>query len=198
MTTRTRKPRVVHEALTTEEMRRLATPRAIGDPRAVGYRRNRMIFDLMISTGLRSCEVVTLTRTRVDLDAGRIWVAKEFAKSGTGRPVWLGPSIRERLGSYLETIPDDQELLFPTRRGRVMDTRKLRELFDKVAKRTQIEPKRLHPHALRHTYAIRYLEAGGSLPALRDQLGHSDIETTAIYLRSASRTQAEEAARLDL
>jgi site-specific recombinase XerD len=189
---------VVHEALTTEEMRRLALTDAVGDKRSSVYARDRMLIDLMVSTGLRSCEAVSLTRIRCDLEVGRIFVAAEHAKSGVGRPVWLGPTIRSRLAVYLDTLPPRQELLFATVSGQAITTGQLRHLFKKIARRTGIQSERLHPHALRHTYAIRYLERGGSLMALRDQLGHADIETTSIYLRSASRVQAEEATRLDL
>ncbi len=56
---------------------------------------------------------------------------------------------------------------------------------------------RFHVHQLRHTYACRWLEAGGSLAALQELLGHSSIVTTQRYGRLAEAHVRDEVARLD-
>lgn len=51
-----------------------------------------------------------------------------------------------------------------------------------MAQRAGIE-KRVHPHGLRHGWAVGQVQAGTSLPAIQQLLGHSSLATTAVYLQ---------------
>ena len=75
------------------------------------------------------------------------------------------------------------------RQGRSMEGASVRRLVRRVVARTMIQ-KRVHPHLFRHSLACNMLTRGASLFAIRDQLGHSDIETTMIYLRSVDSRAA--------
>lgn len=198
-TTTTRKrAQTVPEGLTEEEFDRLMDPRSIGDPRASTYKRDRMLLELLAGTGLRINEALSLTRLSVNLNRRSVWVAPEHSKNGKGRAVFFGPTLQGKLEAYLAEIPERQNLLFVTRTGAQLSDSHARRLFKKIARRAGIDPERVHPHALRHLFALRTLDRGGDLNRLRVQLGHARITTTAIYLQAASWHRAEEAARLDL
>ena len=199
MTTATRKrTQAAPEGLTEDEFERLMDPHATGDPRASTYKRDRMLLELLAGTGLRINEALTLDRSRVNLDKCSIRVTAARSKSGRARTVYFGPTLRDKLQRYLDEIPADQFDLFVTRTGARLQDSHVRRLFKKIARRAGLDPERVHPHALRHLFALRTLDAGGDLNRLRSQLGHSRISTTATYLQAASWHRAEEAARLDL
>jgi integrase/recombinase XerC/integrase/recombinase XerD len=68
-----------------------------------------------------------------------------------------------------------------------INTNVIKQLFARIKKSTGIE--RVHPHLLRHTFATSYIIGGGNLEFLRIMLGHSDYETTKIYLHLAQQTK---------
>jgi integrase len=82
-----------------------------------------------------------------------------------------------------------------TRVGRLLPFANSSGFTRQVRKKSGIG--RFHPHQLRHTYACRWLEAGGSLAALQELLGHSSIVTTQRYGRLAEPHVRDEVARLD-
>ena len=79
--------------------------------------------------------------------------------------------------------------------GRLIPLRNAQEVADQVRKRTGIEG--FHVHQLRHTFACRWLERGGSLVALQELLGHSSIVTTQRYGRLSDAFVEEEVRRLE-
>jgi site-specific recombinase XerD len=196
--TRKRTRREVPEGLNRQEYDRLMDPKTVGDPRSDSYQRDRTLLELLAGTGLRINEALSLNRDRVDLVDRSVWIPAAHSKTGRARRVYFGESLRDKLAAYLSDMPPEQWALFVTRTGARLTDAHVRRLFKKFARRADIDPERLHPHALRHTYAIRYLSLGGTLEALRDQLGHASIATTQIYLQAASWQRAEQVARLDL
>lgn len=199
MTTATRTRRsTVPEGLSRAEFERLMDPASVGDKRSSTYARDRMLLELLAGTGLRINEALKLARDRVDLQDCSLWIPAAHSKTGSARRVYFGESLAALLGDYLGALPVDQWRLFTTRTGARLTDAHVRRLFKKVARRAGIDPERLHAHILRHTYAVRFLSNGGTLEALRDQLGHASITTTAIYLRAASWQRADEVARMDL
>ena len=186
------------EGLTEDEFDRLMDPRATGDPRASTYKRDRMLLEVLAGTGLRINEALTLDRSRVNLEKCSIRVTAARSKSGRARTVYFGPTLRDKLQRYLSEIPAAQFDLFVTRTGARMQDSHARRLFKKIARNAELDPERIHPHVLRHLYAMRYLSEGGTLDDLRVNLGHSSIRITQVYLDIASWHRAEAAARLDL
>ena len=186
------------EGLTEDEFDRLMDPRATGDPRATTYKRDRMLLEVLAGTGLRINEALTLDRSRVNLEKCSIRVTAARSKSGRARTVYFGPTLRDKLQRYLGELPAAQFDLFVTRTGARMQDSHARRLFKKIARNAELDPERIHPHVLRHLYAMRYLSEGGTLDDLRVNLGHSSIRITQVYLDIASWHRAEAAARLDL
>jgi integrase/recombinase XerD len=86
---------------------------------------------------------------------------------------------------YLATRKDyeQQDPLFISKLNRPLTRTKLSEMFRSIGKRAKVD--NVHPHRLRHTFAIQYLRNGGNVYTLQDMLGHSSLDTVRIYLKIA-------------
>jgi len=159
---------------------------------------------LGLYAGLRRGEIFGLRWQDVDLDAGRLTVARSYKllpKSNKPRylplPAVLVPLLREWRPRCPET---SERLICPVfNRGRwgmstisLKGRGSLQELFRAVGCPVPARPW----HALRHTYASHYVMAGGNIMVLRQLLGHSSVETTQIYAHLAPDYLAAEANRV--
>jgi site-specific recombinase XerD len=132
--------------------------------------RNRALFELVYSAGLRSREAVDLDVGDVDFEQEQVRVR---GKGGKERVVPLGEEAGHWLGRYLrqarpELVRGAEKALFLSVRGRRLDTSTLRRLLP-------------HPHRLRHAFATHLLEGGADLRTIQELLGHSSLSTTQIY-----------------
>jgi site-specific recombinase XerD len=144
--------------------------------------RDRAIITTFLYAGLRSNELRMLDVGDVDFEAMTIFV--RFGKRQKQRIVPLHAEAAFALSAYL----DHQRLdgpIFLNRCCKRLSNRYLRMLVKRLGREAGIA-KDLHPHALRHTFAVALLEAGADLETIRDLLGHSDIKTTSIYLHCSS------------
>ncbi|HEY4346880.1 MAG TPA: tyrosine-type recombinase/integrase [Gaiellaceae bacterium] len=133
--------------------------------------RNRALFELTYSAGLRSAEVVGLDLGDVDFEQEHLLVRK--GKGSKERVVPLGEEAAYRVARYLhEARPvlarGAENALFLSTRGRRLDTSTMRRLLP-------------HPHRLRHAFATHLLEGGADLRTIQELLGHSSLSTTQIY-----------------
>ena len=145
--------------------------------------RDRAIFELIYSSGLRLAEVVQLDVDSIDMQIGQVRVTGKGAKTRV-LPVgshainavkaWLG-----RRGELMRGSGDD-EALFISRRGSRLSSRSVQQRLKILARRTGI-PNNVYPHLLRHSFASHMLESSGDLRAVQELLGHSDISTTQVY-----------------
>ena len=132
--------------------------------------RNRALFELLYSAGLRSREAVELDLGDVDFEQELV---RARGKGGKERVVPLGEEAAYWLGRYLrEGRPQlarrAENALFLSTRGRRLDTSTLRRLYP-------------HPHRLRHAFATHLLEGGADLRVIQELLGHSSLSTTQVY-----------------
>ena len=133
--------------------------------------RNRAIFELVYSAGLRASEAVGLDLGDVDFDQELVHVRR--GKGAKDRVVPLGERAAQLLARYLhEARPQlarsAENALFLSVRGRRLDTSALRKLV-------------AHPHRLRHAFATHLLEGGADLRTIQELLGHASLGTTQMY-----------------
>ncbi len=133
-------------------------------------RRNRALFELVYSAGLRAQEAVDLELCDVHFEQELVLVR---GKGGKERAVPLGEEAAYRLRLYLEEARPRlargaQDRLFLSARGRPLDTSTLRRLLP-------------NPHRLRHAFATDLLEGGADLRTIQELLGHSSLSTTQVY-----------------
>jgi integrase/recombinase XerD len=144
--------------------------------------RDRALFELIYSCGLRISEAVELSPDSVYLTEGLIRVR---GKGNKERLVPMGEEARYWLSRYLSdgrtrlskpTKPSRS--LFLNNRGDGLSRKGMWKRFRELSERTGIEAK---VHTLRHSFATHLLEGGADLRAVQELLGHADISTTQIY-----------------
>ncbi len=146
--------------------------------------RDRAMLELMYAAGLRVSELVDLPSIAVNLRQG---VLRVLGKGGKERLVPLGEEAQHWLERYLAesrpTLADKRTLapLFLGSRGAAPSRQQFWQLVKRYAVIAGIDPRRISPHGLRHSFATHLLNHGADLRSLQMLLGHSSLSTTQIY-----------------
>ena len=176
------------ETLTDEEIERIF---ASMNPGTVLGARNTAIYSLMLDTGLRLTELVTLKYRDVHLDKRYV---KVLGKGDKERIVAFGANWQRALANYahhycFETEGQVADSFFLCIDGRCMTPDALRSLTERLSKASGVP--RLHPHLMRHTYATRFLLNGGNVFLLQQSLGHTTLAMVQKYLHITDRVAAQ-------
>ena len=155
-------------------------------------KRDYAILFLMIFTGLRKNEVCSLKRNDFKKEKNKVWLYV-FGKGGRQRKIPVrNVELMEALGEYWKRARILEFSLSPIfltigRKGagdiRPITHKVIRGIVEKYAKLAKIQ-KRMHPHALRHTFITHALRKSGDLPAVQALAGHRNIASTQVYLHT--------------
>jgi integrase/recombinase XerD len=176
--------------LSPSESERLIEAATGTTPRSL---RDRALVELMYGAGLRVSETVGLARTSVDIDAR---IVRVLGKGDKERIVPLGRPAAEAVRRYLALgrphldrryRPD----LFLNARGGALTRAGAFMILRKLAAKAGLEPERVHPHLLRHSFATHLLEGGADLRSVQEMLGHADLSTTERYTHVSDRRRRE-------
>jgi integrase/recombinase XerD len=175
-----RRPRKLPRALSPSETERLIDAATGSSPRTL---RDRALVELLYGAGLRVSEAVGLEKSGVDLD---LRVVRVLGKGGKERLVPLGRPAAEAVRRYLALGRPHLDRryrpeLFLNARGGPLTRAGAFLILRRLAEKAGLEPERVHPHLLRHSFATHLLEGGADLRAVQEMLGHVDISTTQIY-----------------
>ena len=163
---------------------------------ACHYPKQSAVLHLLYDTGLRANEVARLRLGDFDKKNGVLYV--RYGKGGKHRVVPYGISVvSEALKAYFEQAKPTDWLFEGDTPGEPMTVRAVQYMVREAHKRTAIR-KNVHPHVLRHTFAVHYHNNGGSLTRLQQLLGHGHLSTTLIYLRYAAIPMQDIATPLDV
>jgi len=185
-----RRPRALPRALSPAETERLIEAAAGVTPRAM---RDRALVELLYGAGLRVSEAVGAAKSAVDLDARTVRV---IGKGNKERMVPLGRPAVESVRRYLALgrphldrrhRPD----LFLNARGGALTRAGAFLILRRLAEKAGLEPERVHPHLLRHSFATHLLEGGADLRSVQEMLGHADLTTTERYTHVSDRRRRE-------
>jgi integrase/recombinase XerD len=176
-----RLPRSLPKALAEGQVDALLDAPDIGTPTGL---RDRAMLELMYACGLRVSELVGLPATALNLRQG---VLRVTGKGGKERLVPLGEEAQAWLRRYLDEarpgLAGKRNLvpLFLNARGEPPTRQQFWNTVKRCAAVAGIDPKRISPHGLRHSFATHLLNHGADLRALQMLLGHSSLSTTQIY-----------------
>jgi integrase/recombinase XerC/integrase/recombinase XerD len=150
--------------------------------------RDRAMFELAYSAGLRAEELVNLDVDSLDPDGEELRVE---GKGGRVRVIPAGEPAWAALEAYLArgrpklcAEPAERALLV-SRTGRRLSTSDVRRRLRAATRRAALQAG-VSPHTLRHSFATHLLEGGADLRAIQELLGHSSISTTQTYTRVES------------
>lgn len=163
--------------LTPDALARLLDGPPDADPIAL---RDRAMFELMYSSGLRLAELVGLDLNDVDRESGEVTVTGKGRKT---RIVPVGQAALSALSAWLSVRPllaRDERALFVGARGQRIGPRVVQARLRGLALARGLG-ERVHPHALRHSFASHVLQSSGDLRAVQEMLGHASLSTTQVY-----------------
>ena len=146
--------------------------------------RDRAMLELMYAAGLRVSELVNLPATAVNLRQGALRV---MGKGSKERLVPLGEEAQHWLERYLAAsrpqLAGKRALapLFLEANGEAPTRQQFWHVVKRHAAAAGIDPRRISPHGLRHSFATHLLNRGADLRALQMLLGHASLSTTQIY-----------------
>ena len=175
-----RAARPLPKALSVEAAQKLLEGSGAGDAASV---RDRAMFELLYSSGLRVGELVALNADdgRLDLAHAEVTVTGKGAKT---RTVPVGAHAREALKQWLAAraglAARGEKALFVGSRGRRISAAVVAARLRRWA-RLAGTPGRVHPHMLRHSFATHVLQSSQDLRAVQEMLGHASISTTQVY-----------------
>lgn len=185
-----RRPRKLPKTLSPGEAERLIQAAVGTQPRAL---RDQALVELLYGAGLRVSEAVGLDKGGVDLDLRTVRV---LGKGGKERVVPIGRPAADALRRYLARgrpyldvrhRPD----LFLNARGGALTRAGAFLILRRLAEKAGLEPERIHPHLLRHSFATHLLEGGADLRSVQEMLGHADLATTELYTHVSDRRRRE-------
>jgi len=152
-------------------------------PRGALEARDKALFELCYSSGLRLAELVglELAQARSMVRDGEIAVT---GKGGRTRAVPVGAKARAALRAWLDARPGlarpREQALFVGARGERMNPGVVRQRLARWALAAGLG-RHVHPHMLRHSFASHVLQSSGDLRAVQEMLGHASIATTQVY-----------------
>jgi integrase/recombinase XerC len=171
--------RPLPKALSVEAAQKLLEAQGGEDPASL---RDRAMFELLYSSGLRVGELVALDADdgRLDLRQGEVTVTGKGAKT---RTVPVGAQARESLKKWLglraALAANGEKALFVGARGRRISAATVAARLRRWA--SAAGTGRVHPHMLRHSFATHVLQSSQDLRAVQEMLGHASISTTQVY-----------------
>src|SRR5262245_7534885 len=185
-----RRPRRLPRTLSPREAERLIDAASGTTPRDL---RDRALVELLYGAGLRVSEAVGLERGGVDLEERLV---RSIGKGGKERIVPLGREAADALRRYLgrgrpfldrRHVPE----LFLNAQGGPLTRAGAFLILRRLAEKAGLEPGRVHPHLLRHSFATHLLEGGADLRSVQEMLGHADLATTELYTHVTDRRRRE-------
>lgn len=146
-----------------------------------GSVRDHALFTVMYWRGMRASEPGMLLLSDWRPETGRLHVRR--AKGGVDAEYLVSDLEKRALNAWLRVRGDKAGPLFVSQLGRSISTRQVQRLFEYYSGRANWPDELRHVHVLRHSIAVHLVERGVDLLAIKDWLGHREIQSTMVYAR---------------
>ena len=180
-------PRRLPKALAVSDVERLLAAAGTGDPLGL---RDVALLEFLYGTGARISEAVGAVADDLEL-AEQTPTAILHGKGGRTRLVPLGGYAREALAAYLVRARPALAaaarrgtragIVFLNARGGPLSRQGAWTILRRSAERAGLDPTRISPHTLRHSFATHLLDGGADVRVVQELLGHASVTTTQIY-----------------
>ena len=170
--------RKIPEVLTIEEQKQLLN---IFNIRYFNSRRNKVMIELFLCTGLRLSEMLDLQWKDINLMSGQLKVVQ--GKGKKDRILWINEDMLNILRNWKIEQSNKYgvvDLVFCSRNKKRLDDKGIRKMIETYSIKAGIN-KHITPHTLRHTYATDLLRETKNIRLVQKALGHADLSTTMIY-----------------
>ena len=158
---------------------------------AADCERDRLFLRVLWETGTRVSEAIKVKLGEV----GRVGI-RVHGKGDVERIVYIQDGLVSAILFYAqEEGLERNDYLLPSRKGGPITKQRADQIIKGASKRANLQ-RNVHAHLFRHGYAINFLNCGGRLDTLQEQLGHRDINTTRIYLRLSDEDVKREVAKV--
>jgi len=155
----------------------------------------RCLVILLLSTGMRRAEAVSIGLEDIDLENGQMLV---HGKGSKERTVPLTQEAIAAIRHYLmHRKRTTCQRLFVSQTGGTIQGRIVNRILDRVVAKAGLKGRGITPHTLRHTFATHLIRNGTDIRTVQELLGHSDIQTTVRHLHSDTRTKQTAVGRLN-
>lgn len=143
------------------------------------------IIKFMGYTGARISEVI-----KTDVNSIMRGYLEIISKGGKFRRIYIPENLQKELIQWIKKNKIEG-FIFKNKYGQVISARGISGELKKIALKIGIDHKKVHPHSFRHMFAINFLKSNKDITLLADLLGHSNLDTTKIYLRRTEEEQKE-------
>lgn len=178
--------------LEEKELSRQEYIRLVKAARRSGDIRLEMILQTICCTGIRVSELSFVT-----VKAVRMGYAEVCCK-GKNRRIMIPGELRKKLLFYIQKKGIEKGEVFITKTGKTMDRSNIWRKMKGLAKGAGVLADKIFPHNLRHLFARCFYEIDKDMAKLADVLGHSNINTTKIYMISTGEEHRRQLERLRL
>jgi len=166
--------------------------RIVKTAKEMGKIRLVMILQTICATGIRVSELKAVTVEAVRNGSIVIY------NKGKVRTALLPDELRKELLYYIGKMKIKKGIVFCTASGKAVNRSNIWREMKSLCKKAGIDEKKVFPHNLRHLFATVFYEIKKDIAKLADVLGHSNIETTRIYIKTTGKEHRKQLNRMKL
>ncbi len=176
-----------NKELSKDEYKRLVRTAMQGGKKRIG-----MIVQTICATGIRVSELSSITVSAVKCGMATLY------NKGKERQILIPRDLQVRLLHYIRKNEIKTGAVFQTSKGKAVDRTWIWREMKKLCEEAEVEKDKVFPHNLRHLFARTFYTLYRDIVKLADMLGHSNIETTRIYLKESYTEHRKQLEKLDL
>lgn len=166
--------------------------RLVGAARTMGDEQTALVLQTLCATGIRVSELRFFTREAVLRGHATVY------NKGKVRQILIPGCLCDLLREYGERRGIPQGPLFLTAAGKPLDRTLVWRRMKNLCAAAEVAPQKVHPHALRHLFAVTFYQRYRDPMSLADLLGHASVDTTRIYTATDGREQQRQLDELRL